>query len=191
MNKILNLAIRLFAICAVAALVLAVTNNATAPVIAEREAEELAESLKVASPEAEEFEELSEEQKEKIAAANENVGTAYLAKKGGETVGYVFYAIGKGGYDGDIEFILGLDKEGTITGYQVMKSSETPGLGSRVAEDPFVSSVVGKKTDQPVVAVDNPTGDYEIQAISQSTVSVNAILNGINGAVAAIQEMPQ
>ena len=36
---------------------------------------------------------------------------------------------------------------------------------------------------------DNPSADNEIQAISGTTISVKAILNGLNGAVKALAEL--
>ena len=38
---------------------------------------------------------------------------------------------------------------------------------------------------------DKPEGDYDIQAISGTTYSVNAILNGLNGTVDALQAIGQ
>ena len=157
-------------------LVLAVTINATAPVIAERSGR-VGQSPKVPSLKQKNLKNCQTKKNCSQRECRYRIG-----QKSGETVD-VFYAIGKGGYGGDIEFIL-VWTRGTITGYQVMKSSE-PWPRLSCAEDPFVSSVVGKK--QIPVVLSTIYGDYEIQAIS-STVSVNAILNGINGAVAAIQE---
>lgn len=189
MNKSLVLAVKLLIISAVAALVLAFTNSVTAPIIKTREAEELATSLAGVYPGGEEFTPVDAAVKDPIVASNPNVSEIYEAKTGGQKTGYVVYAIGKGGYGGDIEFILGVSDDGTITGYKVMKSSETPGLGSRVGEEPFVSSVIGNKTDQAIVSAASPSTDYDVQGISGSTVSVNAVVSGINGAIAAINEL--
>ena len=58
MKDILKLGVTLFAICAVAALVLGVTNNITAPVIEERNIQASNEARKTVLPEADEFKEL-------------------------------------------------------------------------------------------------------------------------------------
>ena len=55
MKDILKLGITLFAICAVAALVLGVTNNITAPVIEERNIQASNEARKIVLSEADEF----------------------------------------------------------------------------------------------------------------------------------------
>ena len=55
MKDILKLGVTLFAICAVAVLVLGVTNNITAPVIEERNIQASNEARKTVLPEADEF----------------------------------------------------------------------------------------------------------------------------------------
>ena len=58
MKDILKLGVTLFAICAVAALVLGVTNNITAPVIEERNIQASNEARKIVLSETDEFKEL-------------------------------------------------------------------------------------------------------------------------------------
>ncbi len=58
MKDILKLGVNLFAICAVAALVLGVTNNITAPVIARKKYQASNEARKIVLSEADEFKEL-------------------------------------------------------------------------------------------------------------------------------------
>lgn len=192
MKETVSLAARLFIITAVAALLLAVVNGYTSPIIAEREAIEYQEALKVAFEEADEFEEIDEGKLNKIKEENENIDDISIAKKGGEELGYVAKVIGTGGYGGDIIFVVGVEKENmSIVGYDILSSKETPGFGSKVAEEPFVSALMGKKMDKHLDKKDKPEGEYDIQAISGTTYSVNAILNGLNGTVDALQAIGQ
>lgn len=191
MKKIVILAVKLFVITAIATAVLAFANGATAPVIAEREAKEYSDSLKNVFKDADEFESLAdtdEAKLNKMKETNTAIEDIVYAKSGGEDVGYVFKVNGKG-YGGPITFVIGVDKENSIVGYQVLVTSETKGFGSQVAEEPFISSVLGKKIDKEVTAVAEPSGDNEIQAISGTTLSVKGILAGLNGAVEALAEL--
>lgn len=192
MKNSIILAVKLFIITAVATGVLAVVNNMTAPIVEARETKEYEDSLSKVFEGADEFkslEDIDKAQFDKIAGKNENIDDIVLAESGGEQVGYVFKVIGKGGYGGPITFVVGVDKENTIIGYEVLVHSETKGFGSQVTEDPFASSVIGNKMEGEIVSASEPSGDNDIQAISGTTISVKAILNGLNGAVDALKEL--
>ena len=111
MKETVSLAARLFIITAVAALLLAVVNGYTSPIIAERESMEYQEALKVAFEEAEEFERIDEGKLNKIKQENDNIDDISIAKKDGKEIGYVAKVIGTGGYGGDIIFVVGVEKE--------------------------------------------------------------------------------
>lgn len=190
MNKAITMALKLLAITGVAALVLAFTNSATAPIIAERKAAQLAESLIVAYPDAESFESMEGAELTKALGSSENVTGVAKAIKGGETIGYVFSTSGSG-YGGKVQFILGISNDHVIQGYHVMSHSETPGIGTKIFEDPFKASVPGTHTNAQVTAAADPSGDNDIYMISGSTYSTNAIVDGINNASAVMNAMGQ
>ncbi len=50
-----------------------------------------------------------------------------------EPVGYIYVAE-KYGYSSVIETMVGIKKDGTITGVRVLSQNETPGLGARIVE---------------------------------------------------------
>ena len=60
--------------------------------------------------------------------------TFYLARKGDELVGTAAEIVTGKGFSGDITVMAGLDCKGRITTVLVTRHSETPGLGSVVAE---------------------------------------------------------
>lgn len=187
MKETINLAVRLFIITAVAGLLLAFVNSTTAPVIAQQEADKLQAALSSTYPDAEEFIPIDEGKLTSVQGENPNIQQVYEAKKGGETQGFVFDVLGRGGYGGDIQFVVGVNGESKeIIGYDVLRSAETPGLGTQVAEEPFVGTVKGNTMEEPLVAAAEPTADNDVQAISGTTISVNAILDGLNAAVAAL-----
>ncbi|MDX9874515.1 MAG: electron transport complex subunit RsxG [Spongiibacteraceae bacterium] len=57
---------------------------------------------------------------------------AYLARHNGETFAVVLPAIARDGYSGDIRLIVGIDRDGVITGVRVVSHRETPGLGDKI-----------------------------------------------------------
>ena len=187
MKETINLAVRLFIITAVAGLLLAFVNSTTAPVIAQQEADKLQAALSSTYPDAEEFIPIDEGKLTSVQEENPNIQQVYEAKKGGETEGFVFDVLGRGGYGGDIQFVVGVNGESKeIIGYDVLRSAETPGLGTQVSEEPFKGTVIGNTMNEPLVAAQDPSADNDVQAISGTTISVNAILDGLNAAVAAL-----
>lgn len=192
MKETIVLAAKLFIIATVATAILAIVNNMTAPIVAAREKTEFETSLSRVFSDADEFKSLKEidiDKFDKVVEGNKNIADIVFAFQNGEEVGYVLKVIGKGGYGGPITFVVGVDKDNTILGYEVLVSQETSGFGSQVAEDPFVSSVIGKKLQGEMVKAANPTEDNEIQAIAGTTISVKAILNGLNGAILALEQL--
>ncbi|WP_300409960.1 FMN-binding protein [Lagierella sp.] len=192
MKKIVTLAAKLFIITAVATACLSIVNGFTAPIVETRAKEQYKMSMEEVFKEADDFKSLEEVDKDKfnkIVEDNENIEDIVIASKGGTEIGYVFKTIGKGGYGGPIKFVVGVDSDSNIVGYKVLESSETKGFGSQVAEEPFISSVVGKSMAEEMTRADNPSKENEIQAISGTTISVKAILNGLNGAVKALAEL--
>ena len=171
MNKALKLGIKLLIITAVSALVLAFTNSVTEPIIKKAEQEKLNESLKIAFPEGKDFEEV----KGKFPDAIKGVYKA----DGGK--GYVFHINSKGGYGGDIEFIIGVDGENKLTGFSPLKHSESAGFGLQMEEDWFKKGVKGVSMDKKVGASETGS-ENDIVGISGATYSTTAILNGINTA---------
>lgn len=181
MKETLKLALILFIITAVSAGILAVVNNSTSVIIAERQAEELAEALKVVSPEASEFEPADEAT---LASIQENypmVKNLYSATDGGELKGYVFDLVGKGGYGGDILFILGINHETLeITGLQVLEHGETPGFGAAAEEPWFSEGAIGATEAEgiEVIAGATKTTDAIKGAIAQAYGAMDSITDG-------------
>ena len=56
----------------------------------------------------------------------------YLAKQGGETVAVIIPATASDGYSGDIDLIIGVNRDGSVAGIRVLSHKETPGLGDKV-----------------------------------------------------------
>ena len=85
------------------------------------------------------------------------------------------------GFGGTLTVMVGVASDGTILGYKVLETQETPGLGAK-AQDWFQKGqkgdIIGKKAGQLKVTKDG--GD--VDAITASTITSRAFLRCINQA---------
>jgi len=98
----------------------------------------------------------------------------YAVLENDTTIGYGFVAVGRG-YGGEISILVGLENKTTVKGIVIISHDETPGLGSKVAEEPFTSQFAG-------VDIDDVRLDGEIDAITGSTISSEAIVEAVRNA---------
>lgn len=185
MNETIKLGLVLLLVAAIAGGVLAGVNSVTAPVIAERERQESFGALLEIFSEADDFLPIDEALLAEITASNSFVTEVMEAKKDGETIGYAMKTK-SGGYGGDIITQIGINIDSTIAGIKVMQQSETPGLGSRIVDEPaFAASFAGKDFTSGLAAVGSPMANNEVMALSGATVSTNGVMAGVNGAIEA------
>lgn len=172
MKETLKLGGILAAITLIAALLLAGLNTLTAPRIAALAEEKTAEGIRKVLP-------ALEEQKAEEKEMNDGIVT-YLRYY--EGIGCAVTVAPKG-YGGEIEMMVGVAEDGTVTGVEILSMSETAGLGSKASEEGFRSQYLGK-TDTLTLG----KGEGEIAAISGATVTSKAVTEGVNAAVAAAKE---
>ena len=88
------------------------------------------------------------------------------------------------GFGGTFKIMVGFDKNGAITGYQVLEHQETPGLGSKMDEwfktDKNRQNVIGLNPGQCNLTVSKDGGD--VDAITAATISSRAFLLSITKA---------
>ena len=155
-------------ICIVISAALAVTNMITEPIIEETEARNAEAARREVMPEADGFELVEAD------GLPETVTEVYRATNG---VGYVFMLTcdGYGGKD-TLNLICGIDSDGLIVATKVLSHSETAGLGSKVADEPFESQFIGKDASLEGV-----------EAISGASRSSGYYINGIKDAFTAFE----
>jgi electron transport complex protein RnfG len=56
----------------------------------------------------------------------------FVARQDGEIVAVILPAIAPDGYSGEIELIVGVNRDGTVAGVRALTHRETPGLGDKV-----------------------------------------------------------
>ena len=89
------------------------------------------------------------------------------------------------GFSGYIEIMVGIDNKGIVSGFQVLKHAETPGLGSRMNEwfsntEKSGQNIIGRKLSAKELQVSKDGGD--VDAITAATISSRAFLDAINRA---------
>ena len=175
LKEILLPTLALFLICLIAAVLLAVTNNATQAKI-EQNAADTANAARSEVLSAASFSE---------DAVEEQTGLTYCVgqDESGNAVGYVITAAAKG-YGGDVKVMVGFDPEGQIAGFTILDcSNETPGLGQNSKKPEFMQRFLGKSGTLTVDKYSNE--GQNVQAITAATITSKAVVKAVNQATEA------
>ena len=152
-------------ICIVITGALALTNSVTAPIIEAATLAAQEQSRRDLLPEADGFTE--------VEVAVDNVSSVHVADNG---VGTVVTSHAKG-YGGDMTVMAAFGADGTIKCIKVTESSETQGIGSKVARDPgFWTRFEGLEAKPLVLGRD-------VDGMSGATVSSKALISAMNAAI--------
>lgn len=98
-------------------------------------------------------------------------------------LGYVIKVTTSEGYSGDITFSIGIQLDGTVNGYQILRISETAGLGMKAKEASFKDQYANKNVERFAYTKTGATKENEIDAISGATITTNAMTNGVNAGI--------
>jgi Na+-translocating ferredoxin:NAD+ oxidoreductase subunit G len=77
----------------------------------------------------------------------------YVARNDGDAIALIIPAMAHDGYSGDIEMIVGVNRDGTIAGVRILKHKETPGLGDKIElkKHQWILNFNGKSLTVPVL----------------------------------------
>ncbi len=93
--------------------------------------------------------------------------------------------LGGSGFQGPIQVLMALDGD-TVSAFRVVSQTETPGLGSRITEEGFQKSFVGKKVGQGIKMVKGGmAGKSEFDAITGATETSRALERILNAGIAS------
>ncbi len=169
-------------ISAVASLGLAAFNEQTMPAIAENERQFTLRSIKKVLPETDapnpcdKNEPKFDNSPDQDAVCVDGM-TVYRGRKGDEVVGLAVVAVGDKAYSGTITTLVGIGLEGKITGIEVLKHAETPGLGAKIEACDWRSQLVGKGASDMVWKVTKDGG--AVDHISGATISSRSMIDAI------------
>ena len=109
----------------------------------------------------------------------------YTATAGGEKVGYAVESMAKNGFGGVIRLMVGFAPNGQILNVNVLQQSETPGLGTKMAdeENKLLNSIKDKKAWEIEFKVKKDGG--ELDALTAATISSRAYYDAVQRAYQA------
>lgn len=148
---------------------LAFVYKATAPIIEATATAEVKSALAKIFPEATSFEDVSG----KIESGDDSIvfDKAFVAKNGDAPVGMIVQVTGPTYAKATI--LVGVEMNRTIKTIKFMALSDTPGLGSKAADDPFKNQFTGKSIDDAFIV--GKDSSAEILAISGATISSKGV----------------
>ncbi|WP_288237358.1 RnfABCDGE type electron transport complex subunit G [uncultured Alistipes sp.] len=111
----------------------------------------------------------------------------YTATSAGSVSGYAVQSMTKQGFGGVIRLMVGFTPEGEVVNVNVLEQTETPGLGTKMADEGNVllTSVKGRKLESKKLvngrlAVTKDGGD--VDALTAATISSRAYVDAVNRA---------
>jgi len=104
----------------------------------------------------------------------------YPGKKDGNMAGVAISTYTLKGYNGLIRLMVGFDMEGSIHNIAVLEQKETPGLGTKITSESFVSQYLGKNPGSFNMTVKKDGG--EINAITGATITTRAFNDAVQRA---------
>ena len=174
-----NMAIVLTSIAVIAGLALGYVNSITAGPIEQIKAQQLSDGIKAVLA--------ADEVKVEAPDTLESGAVLYRTDKG-----VAVQATDPNGFGGKLTVLVGFNDEGLIQGYQVLETSETPGLGAKAGEwfqKDQKGDIIGKNPGEKELAVSKDGG--EVDAITASTITSRAFLRCVNAAYAALSEVKE
>lgn len=184
-----NMLISLAGVTLIASATLGLVNDATIEPIAKAEKEKQTKAIAAVLPE---FDHLGEPIRIKPADGKDSITIFQGLDANNQVVGNAVQSYTYKGFSGFIQVMIGLDNTGTISGYQVLKHAETPGLGSKM--QPWFSdasksgqNVIGRTLNAEGLTVSKDGGS--VDAITAATISSRAFLDAVNRAYSTVNEL--
>ena len=174
-DSLMNMFLSLTGICLVVGALLGWVSDVTAEPIAQAEKAKQENAIKAVTPE---FDVLGEEVK--TTSENGEAASLFAVSKDGQQVGAAVQVTSKKAFSGSITIMFGFDVEGTVTGFNVLKTAETPGLGSKIPQwfaEGGKGNVIGKNPTKNNLTVSKDGG--EVDAITAATISSRAFLDAL------------
>ena len=179
MKELFKLTVVLTIICSLAATALALVYTITKDPIAYQQRLKKLRAIKAVQPDYdnEPDQDYIDLKTDESTEGDGGLTRFYITKKGDTPTGVVFMTSAVG-YGGLIDLMVGVNPEGTITGVQVLRHTETPGLGAKITEDTFMQQFTERNLENTNWALKKEGGD--IDQISGATISPQAVVKALN-----------
>jgi electron transport complex protein RnfG len=115
----------------------------------------------------------------------------YRAERYGQTVAAVFDVTTPEGYSGDIRLLVGVRRDGTVTGVRAVSHRETPGLGDKIdtARSDWIKGFTGRALGDP------PAEDWQVardggafDQFSGATITPRAVVRQVARVLSYVRE---
>jgi Na+-translocating ferredoxin:NAD+ oxidoreductase subunit G len=160
---------------------LAYVNGWSSPLIAENERKETERAIFLVIPEGKSY--------ERIQNAGFEVYKVFDESK--SLSGYSLVYDGNG-FQGKIKIMAGLNNNlEKITSIEILSQVETPGLGTKITEEPFKGQFNHLITSPSINWVKGTPAskENEIQTITGATITSKAVVDILNGGIARLREL--
>ena len=119
-----------------------------------------------------------------LGSEKENI--AYIARKDNQVVAVAITSTAPEGYNGNIDFIIAINIDGSVSGVRVLKHQETPGLGDKIEEkkSDWITSFNGKSmisAEDSRWAVTKDNGVFD--QFTGATITPRALIKGIKSTI--------
>lgn len=172
MAKYLKTALVLAAICAVAAVILAVMNNITEPYITEYENQKVISALEEVS--------CSMTLGEREEVNKDYVSYQYRLTKDGKLSGYLLGLVSNG-YGGELNIVASFDTDGKVLAAKLVSDSETPGVGKKAENAGYMDKFVGTGTESlPVPTSKGMLSEENANAVSGASITFTGISKALS-----------
>ena len=177
----------LFAITVVMGAALGVIYNVTKKPIEEAELKAKQEAYKEVFPDAKDIVAVDDSKYEEYNSklddsgyTNSHIDEINVATGDEGELGYIYVVTNGRGYGGDIQLVVGINKDGVIQGIAFLSINETAGLGMEADNPEFLNQYIGKAVDSFNVTKTAATSDDDVEAISGATITTDAVTDAIN-----------
>ena len=180
MKDILRLAVALTLITAGAGLILSLVERETREPIAEQRRLETLRALQAVLPE---IDNQPDGDTVALLIGTDKRGrdvqrTFYRGRNGEDLAGIAFKVTAPDGYSGNIDIMVGVRPEGTVFGIEILTHAETPGLGDKIAHEPFKKQFRDKTLGNIDWRVKKDGGEFD--QITGATISPRAVVKAVH-----------
>lgn len=102
--------------------------------------------------------------------------------------GVAFEIVANGYNKGGLDLLIAMNKDGSVKGIEIVSISETPGLGTKVDNNGFLSKFEGMNSTVEIVKK-APSAENQIEAVTGATYSSKGVAEAVNIAIEIYREM--
>lgn len=115
----------------------------------------------------------------------------HIARKDGKVTGIIFETIAPRGYNGNLDLLVAINKDGIVTGSRVISHKETPGLGDKVdlKKSNWILSFENTSLSNPTLkgwAVKKDGGDFD--QFTGATITPRAVVRAVKNTLVYFEQ---